>query len=72
MFEKFRLSSTYKEVVINLNEIIAIEDNGLSTTKIITSGVTTIDNNSIINTTYIVDCSFCDICSLLRQRKLLK
>ena len=38
MFEKFRLSTSNRDVIINLNEIIAIEDNGLNTTKIITTG----------------------------------
>lgn len=72
MFEKFRLSTSNRDVIINLNEIIAIEDNGLNTTKIITTGIATIDDKSTTNTTYIVDGNISDISNLLRQRKLLK
>lgn len=72
MFEKFRLSTSNQDVIINLNEIIAIEDAGFSTTRIITNGIVTVDDKSIINTTYIVDGNISDISNLLRQRKLLK
>lgn len=72
MFEKFRLSTSNRNVIINLNEIIAIEDNGLNTTKIITTGIATIDDKSTTNTTYIVDGHISDISNLLRQRKLLR
>lgn len=71
MFKKFRLSVSNKEVIINLNEIIAIEDDGFNTTKIITNGIVTVDDKSITNTTYIVDGNISDISSRLRKEKLL-
>lgn len=71
MFKKFRLSVSNKEVIINLNEIIAIEDDGFNTTKIITNGIVTADDKSITNTTYIVDGNISDISSRLRKEKLL-
>lgn len=72
MFEKFRLSTLNKDVIINLNEIIAIEDKGFNATKIITNGIVTADDKSITNITYIVDGNISDISNLLRQRKLLR
>lgn len=71
MFKKFRLSVSNKEVIINLNEIIAIEDDGFNTTKIITNGIVTVEDKSITNTTYIVDGNISDISSRLRKEKLL-
>lgn len=58
MFEKFKLSSSNKDVIINLNEIIVIEDLGFNAAKIITNG----------NMEYIVKG---DISSILRKKKLL-
>lgn len=72
MFEKFRLSALNRDVIINLNEIIAIEYDGFNTTKIITNGIITADKKDITNITYIVDGSISDISNLLRQRKLLR